>query len=86
MGERVEPVEEPGRGDSQADAGLLRQEAGDRRGVARVLLVAEGQHAQARRLRAAGQVGDRDAGQAIDRVEPVQLQGIDDQLKAVGSW
>ena len=82
--ERVEAVEEAGRGNRQADAGLLREEAGDRGGVAGVLLVAERQHPQAGGLRAAGQVGDRNARQAVDRVEAVQLERVDDELKAVG--
>ena len=81
--ERVEAVQEARRRHRQADAGLLREEAGDRRGVARVLLVAEREHAQAGGLGAAREVGDRDAGQAEDRVDAVQLEGIDDELKAV---
>src|ERR1700704_2530836 len=56
MGERVEAVEEAGRGYGQADAGLLREKAGDRSGIAGVLLVAEREHAQARCLRPAGKV------------------------------
>ena len=47
VGERSQAVEEAGRGHGQADAGLLREEAGDRRGIAGVLLVAERDHAQA---------------------------------------
>src|SRR6185503_15207946 len=58
---------------------------GDRRGVARVLLVAERKHAQTRGLRAAGEVGDRNARQAVDRVEAVQLERVDDELKTIDS-
>ena len=36
------------------------------------------------RLQLAREVGDRDAGQAEDRVDAVELEGIDDELKAVG--
>jgi hypothetical protein len=81
--EGVEAVQEAGRGDRQADARLLREEAGDGRGVARVLLVPEGEHAQAVRLGATRQVGDRNPRQRIDRVETVQLERFDDQLEAV---
>jgi hypothetical protein len=52
VSERVQAVQEAGRGHGQADAGLLRQESRDRRGIAGVLLVAERQHAQAGGLRA----------------------------------
>ena len=47
MGERGQAVEEPGRRHGEADARLLGEKAGDRRGVAGVLLVAERQHANA---------------------------------------
>ena len=83
MGERVEAVQESRRRHREADAGLLREEAGDRGRVARVLLVAEGQHAQPVGLGAAREVGDRDPGQRVDRVEAVQLQRLDDELKAI---
>jgi hypothetical protein len=83
VGQRIEAVQEARRGHRQADARLLREEAGDRCGIAGVLLVAEREHAHALGLRAAGQVGDRDAGQAVDRVDAVQLERIDDQLEAV---
>ena len=82
--ERRQAVEEAGRRHRQADARLLRHEAGDRRGVAGVLLMAERDHAHARGLRLAREVGDRDAGQTEDRVDAVELEGIDDQVKAVG--
>ncbi len=36
------------------------------------------------RLQPAREVGDRDAGQAEDRIDAVQLEGVDDELKAVG--
>ena len=84
VGQRGQAVEEAGGGHRQADAGLLRHEAGDGGGVAGVLLVAERNHAHAFGLRHAGEVGDRDAGQTEDRVDAVELQGIDDQVKAVG--
>ena len=49
VGERGQAVEEARRRDGEADARLLRQVAGDRGGVARVLLVAEGDDAHALR-------------------------------------
>src|SRR4030095_10047305 len=82
--ERVEAVQEARRRYGQADAGLLREEARDRGGVAGALLMAEREHAHPGGLRPAREVGDRNAGQAVDRVEAVQLEGIDDQLKAIG--
>ena len=63
--------------------GFLRQEAGDRGGVAGVLLVAERDHAHAFGLRHAAEVGDRDAGQAEDRVDAVELERVDDEVEAV---
>jgi hypothetical protein len=86
MGKRVQAVQEARGGHRETDARLLGKEAGDGRGVAGVLLVAERQHAQALGLCTTGQVGDRNAGQTEDRVDAVQFQGIDDQLKAVGHW
>src|SRR5581483_7211194 len=84
MGERRQAVQEARRGDGEADAGLVGEEARDRRGIARVLLVAERQHADARRLRHAAEIGDGNARHAIDGRETVQLQGVDQQIEAVG--
>ena len=80
------PFMKAGSGHREADARLLRHEAGDGRGVPGVLLMAEGDHAQSGRLQLAREVGDRDAGQTKDRIDAVQLEGIDDQLKTVGLW
>ncbi len=84
MCERGEAVEEARRRDGEADAGLLGEEARDRGRVAGVLLVAEREHADARGLRHAAEVRDRNAGHAVDRGEVVQLQRIDDEVEAVG--
>ncbi len=81
--ERVEAVQEAGRRHRQADAWLAGEEAGDRRRIAGVLLVAERQHAKAIGLRAAREVGDRNARQAVDRVDVVELERFDDELEAV---
>ena len=81
--QRGQPVEEAGRRHGEADARLLGQEAGDRRGVAGVLLVAERDDANAGGLRHAAEIRDRDAGHAIDRVDAVELERIDDEMKAV---
>ena len=83
VGERRQAVEEAGRRDGEADAGLLRQEAGGRRGVAGVLLVAERDHPQAGGLELARQVGDRNARQAEHGVDVVELERLDDELEAV---
>ena len=84
MGERGEAIEEAGRRDREADAGLLGEEAGDRRGVAGVLLVPEGEHADALGLRHAAEIGDRNARHAVDRLDAVELERVDDEVKAVG--
>ena len=84
VGERGQPVEEAGGRDGQADPGLLGQEARDRGGVAGVLLVAERDHPHARRLREAAEVGDRDAGHAVDGADAVELERVDDEVEAVG--
>ena len=84
VGERRQAVQEARRGHGEADARLLRHEAGDRGGIAGVLLVAERDHAHAGGLQLAREVGDRDAGQAEDRVDAVQLERLDDELEAVG--
>ena len=82
--ERRQAVEETRRGDGEADPRLLRQESGDRCRVAGVLLVAERDDAQAFLLHPPGEIGDRNAGQAEDRVDAVELEGVDDELEAVG--
>jgi len=48
------------------------------------LLVAERQYAQARGLRPAREIRDRNARQAVDGIEAVQLERVDDQLDTVG--
>ncbi len=83
VGERGEAVEKSGRRHREADAGLLGQEAGDRCRIAGVLLVAERQDANARRLRHAAEVRDRDTGHSVDCIEAVELERIDDEMKAV---
>ena len=83
VGERGQAVEKARRRDGEADAGLLGQEAGDRRRIAGVLLVAEREDADAGGLRHAAEVRDRDAGHAVDRVEAVELERIDDEMKPV---
>ena len=82
--QRGQAVEEAGRRNREADAGLLGQEAGDRGGVAGVLFVAEREHANALGLRHAAEIGDRNARHAVDRGDAVELQRIDDEMKAVG--
>ena len=83
VGQRRQAVEKAGRRHREADAGLLGQEAGDRGRIAGVLLVTERDDADARGLRHAAEVRDRDAGHAIDRVEAVELERIDDEMKAI---
>jgi hypothetical protein len=49
-----------------------------------VLLVAEGDDAHAGGLREAAEIGDRDAGHAVDVGDAVELQRVDDEVEAVG--
>jgi hypothetical protein len=81
--QRDQAVEETRRRDREADAGLLRQKAGSSSGIAGGRLVMKADVADAFGLREARQVGDRNAGHAVDRVQAVQLQRIDDEVKAV---
>ena len=83
VGERGQAVEKAGRRHCQADAGLLGQEACDRRRIAGVLLVTERDDADARGLRHAAEVGDRNARHAVDGVDAVELQRVDHEMKAV---
>jgi hypothetical protein len=83
MRKRGQAVEEARRRDGEADAGLLGQEAGDRRRIAGVLLVAERDDADAFGLGHAAKIGDRNAGHAVDRFNAVQLERVDDKMEAV---
>src|SRR5690606_19529416 len=81
--QRNQAVQEARRGHGQADARLLRQVTGDGGRVTGVCLVAERDDADAFSLRHTREVGDRNTGQTVNRVDVVQLQGIDEQLKAI---
>ncbi len=76
-------VEEARRRHGEADARLLGEEARDRGRVTGVLLVPERQYADARRLRHAAEIGDRNARHAVDRVDAVELERIDNEVKAI---
>src|SRR5207253_10317781 len=76
-------VEEPGSRDGEANSRLPRDEAGDGRRVAGGLLVLEADVANAFGLSEPREVGHRNACYTEDRVEPVELQGVDSQVKAV---
>ena len=83
VGERGQAVEEARRRHREADAGLLGQKARDRRRIAGVLLVTERDDADALGLRHAAEIGDRNARHAVDGVDAVELQRVDDEMKAV---
>ncbi len=83
VGQRDQTVEKAGGRHCQADAGFLGQEAGDGGSVAGVLLVTERDDADTRGLRHAAEVRDRDAGHAVDRLDVVELERVDDEMKAV---
>ena len=84
IGQRRQAVEKSGRRNREADAGLLGQEAGDGGRVAGVLLMAERDDPNARGLRHAAEVGDRNAGHAVNRVDAVELERVDDQVETIG--
>src|SRR3954451_16337364 len=84
MGERGQAVEEAGSRHRQTNPGLFGQVTCDRRRIARVLLVAERDNADAGGLRHPAEIRDRNAGYAIDRGEAVELERIDDEIEAVG--
>ncbi|MCY1225461.1 hypothetical protein D9M68_620890 [compost metagenome] len=84
MRQRRQPVQETGRRHGQANARLLREKAGNRCGVACVLLVTEADDAHAVGLRQTREIGDRNAGQAVDVFDAVQLERVDDQMKTIG--
>jgi hypothetical protein len=83
MGEGGKAVEEARCRHGQTHARLPGEVARDRSGIAGVLLMAEREHADARGLRHAAEIGDRNARHAVDRVDVVELQRIDDEVKAV---
>jgi hypothetical protein len=83
VGQRGQTVEKSGRRHGEADAGLLGQKAGDRGGIAGVLFMAERQDANACGLRHTAEVRNWDAGHTVDRVQAIELERVDDEVKAV---
>ena len=83
MRQRGQAVEETGGRHRQADTGLLRQVARNGRCIARILLMAERDDAHPFGLRHSAEVRDRDARHTIDRVDVVELECVDDKMKAV---
>ncbi len=83
IGQCRQTVEEAGRRHRQADARRLRQETGDGRGVAGVLLMPERDDADAGRLRQTAEVRDRDAWHTVDGLDAVERERLDDEVKAV---
>ena len=51
--------------------------------MAGILLVPERDDAHACGLRHAAEVRDRNAGHAVDRIEAVKLERVDDEVKAI---
>jgi len=84
VGEGGQAVQEAGCRHRQAHAGPPGEESGSGRGVARRGLLAKTDVADPRRLRDAGEVGDRDADDPVDGVDVVGLEGVHDEVKAVG--
>jgi hypothetical protein len=83
IGERRQAVEKAGSRHREAEAGFFRQKAGDGSRVAGVLLVPERDDADAFSLCHAAEVRDRDAGHAVNRIDAVELERIDDEVKAI---
>ena len=86
IGQRDQAVQEARRRDREAHARRLGQEPRDRRRIAGVLLVPERDHPHPLGLRQTAQIGDRDAGDVVDRLDAVQLQRVDDQVEPVGQF
>ncbi len=84
VGQPDHPVEEARRRHRHADAGLGGEVAGDRRGVGGLLLMPKAEIADALVLREPQQVGDRDAGDAENRIDAVQLQRLHHKMEAIG--
>ena len=83
VGERSQAVEKARGRHREADARFLRQKASDRRRITGVLLVPERDDAQPGGLCHAAEVRDRDAGHTVDRLDAVELERIDDEVKSV---
>ncbi len=81
--QRGQTVEKTRSRHGEADAGLFRQIAGDRGGVSGVLFMPERDDAHTGALRKPPEIGDRDARHTIDRVDAVEFQRIDDEVKAI---
>ena len=86
VGQRDQAIQEAWRRNRQANARRLGQIAGDRRRVAGVLLMPEGNHPHARCLRQAAQIGNGNARNAVDRLDAIQHQRVDDKMEAVGHF
>ena len=83
IGQRRQAIQKARGRHSKANTRLLRQKARRRRGIARMLLVAERNHPHTLRLRHARQIGDRDARQAKDGVNAIELERINNQMETV---
>ena len=84
VGQCGQAVEEVRARCRQADAGAPGEESGGGGGVAGGGLLPETDVADPGRLRDAGEVGDRDADDPVDGVDVVGLEGVHDQVEAVG--
>jgi hypothetical protein len=76
-------LRKPGAETVRQTPGFFRQESCDCRGIAGVLFVPERDYSYARSLRHTAQVRDRDARYAVDRIDAVELERIDDEMKAI---
>ena len=83
IGQRRQTIEEARSRHRHADARLLRQKAGDRSGISGVLLVSERNDPHAFSLCHTEQIRDRDAGHVVDRVDPVELERVNDEVETV---
>jgi hypothetical protein len=64
-------------------SGLFRQEARDCRGIADILFVPEQDDTNAFGLCHTAEVNDRDARHTVDRLDAVELERIDDEMKTI---
>ena len=84
IGQRHQAVQETWCGDGQTNPRLLGQIAGDRGCISGRLFMPKADVPYSFCLSQPGQICDRNSRNAINRVDSVELQGIDYEVKSVG--
>ena len=83
IGESRQSIQKPWSGDGQADAWHLGHEPRCRGRIASTLLVTESVEPHPFRLRQPRQIGNRNSSDSVERVDPVEFQGIHHKVEAV---